>query len=31
MDKNFTFLLIASGVALGIAIALIVLTVNGVI
>jgi len=31
MNKDFTFLLVASGVVLGIAVALIILTVNGVI
>ncbi len=31
MNKDFTFLLVASGVVLGITIALIILTVNGVI
>lgn len=31
MNKDFTFLLVASGVVLGIAIVLIVLTVNGVV
>jgi hypothetical protein len=31
MNKDFTFLLVASGVVLGITISLIILTVNGVI
>ena len=31
MNKDFTFLLVASGVVLGITIALIILTENGVI
>jgi len=31
MNKNFTFLLVASGVVLGIAITLTILTVQGVV